>query len=236
MKTPATATHATAPAKAKPPPAQKTQKAQPPPLPTATKPKKAASSNERSKGKALAKQQQQQKQAGIQEAQPEDFPQNNTVLAPVSAKPKTPVLGTVQILFNHYHDSFPIKDGVLDGYLVDDKYAFSFVHKGDFQILLHEAETNTAIPKIPSSRFNFMLEDGKIYRVEIEADVEEEKRLMSRPVGTGAYKAAVKKGVNRASDLITQELKGMTREQLAEKGDRYKELIEARELEDALFC
>ncbi|TPX67169.1 hypothetical protein CcCBS67573_g07580 [Chytriomyces confervae] len=230
MKTATTATHPTATVKAKqqPPSApQKTHKAAPPQPPT--KPKKAAASNERSKGKAMAKQP-LQKQPGIHESQPDDSPQNHVVLAPVPEKPKTPVQGTVQILFNHYHEYFPIKDGVLDGSLVDDKYAFSFVHKGDFQILLHDAETNSPIPKITSSRFSFMLEDGKIYRAEIEADAEEEKRLMSRPAGTGAYKAPVVvggKGVNRASDLITQELKGMTREQLAEKGDRYKELIEA---------
>ncbi|KAJ3231178.1 hypothetical protein HDU81_003946 [Chytriomyces hyalinus] len=243
MKTPATATatNAAVPTngKARPPPAQKAQKAPPPPPPpppSVTKQKKAATSKESAKRKQLDKQP-VQKQAANQEAQLDTMANDHDVLAPVADnKPKTPVLGTVQILFNHYHDHFPIKDGVLEGFLVDDKYAFSFVHKGDFQILLYDAETNAVISKIPSSRFDFMLQDGKIYRAEIEPDAEEEKRLKSQPAGTGAYKAAtVVVGKNRASDLITQELKGMTREQLMEKGDRYKELIEARELEDALF-
>ncbi|KAJ3068222.1 antigen identified by monoclonal antibody Ki-67 [Podochytrium sp. JEL0797] len=153
-------------------------------------------------------------------------------------KPKTPVMGAVQILYNHYHEKFPIRNGILSGADVDEKYAFSFVFKGNFQILLRHAETNEVIPKIESSRWDFEnLVDGNSYLVEIELDPEEEKRLESRAPGSYGYKAnssTIKSG-NTASDLITKELKGMTQEQLMEKGDRYRELIEARELENALY-
>ena len=35
--------------------------------------------------------------------------------------------------------------------------------------------------------------------------------------------------------MITNELKNMTTEEILAKGDRYKELIEARDLEDILY-
>ncbi|KAJ3285462.1 hypothetical protein HDU79_007327 [Rhizoclosmatium sp. JEL0117] len=159
--------------------------------------------------------------------------------APTPPKPKTPILGKVQVLYNHYHEFFPIRDGILSGTDIDDKYSFSFVFKGNFQVLLLDAETNEYIPKLDNSRWDFAnLTDGKVYRVEIELDPEEQKRMDARPVGSYGYKAAKPVGIksgNAASDLITQELKGMTQEQLMEKGERYKELIEARELEDALY-
>jgi|LauGreDrversion4_2_1035121.scaffolds.fasta_scaffold2620898_1 hypothetical protein len=34
---------------------------------------------------------------------------------------------------------------------------------------------------------------------------------------------------------LTDELKSMTHEELLEKGDKYKEIIEARDLEDILY-
>lgn len=43
------------------------------------------------------------------------------------------------------------------------------------------------------------------------------------------------KGPNKRLDNITDELKQMTIEELQEKGAKYKELIEARDLEDCLF-
>jgi hypothetical protein len=41
--------------------------------------------------------------------------------------------------------------------------------------------------------------------------------------------------VNGRVDLITQQLKGMSIEEIQSKGDKYKELIEARDLEDILY-
>ncbi|KAJ3021714.1 UNVERIFIED_CONTAM: hypothetical protein HDU68_009494 [Siphonaria sp. JEL0065] len=157
----------------------------------------------------------------------------------LSPKPKSPILGTIQVLYNHYHDHFQIKNGVLAGDLIDEKYAFSFVHKGNFKILLLDTSTNEYMPKLDSTRWDFQgCIDGGVYRAEIEMDPEEEKRLDARPPGSYGYKAPKTGGIksaNAASDLITRELKGMTKEELEAKGDRYKELIEARELEDALF-
>ncbi|KAI9353884.1 hypothetical protein BDR26DRAFT_849395 [Obelidium mucronatum] len=112
-----------------------------------------------------------------------------------------------------------------------------FVYKGNFQLHVLNPETNERLEKVESSRWDFRgLVDGQVVRVEIELDPEEEKRLEARPAGTYGYKAkAVIKSGNTASELITKELKGLTREELLEKGDKYRELIEARELEDALY-
>jgi len=45
----------------------------------------------------------------------------------------------------------------------------------------------------------------------------------------------MKKTNNNRIDQLTNELKGMSIEELKSKGDKYKEIIEARDLEDVLF-
>jgi hypothetical protein len=42
-------------------------------------------------------------------------------------------------------------------------------------------------------------------------------------------------GPTRASALLTKQLKGLSTEELREKGDHYKQLLEARDLEDVLY-
>ncbi|KAJ3254114.1 hypothetical protein HK103_007502 [Boothiomyces macroporosus] len=139
------------------------------------------------------------------------------------------VLGRIHVRFNHYNQPFPIKDGILDGNLVDDKYAFSFVHKGNFQLILRNEQSEEM--KQPSRFIYSGLEDGKSYTIEVIPDPEIETK---RHYGTGIKFNSVKKPNNQV-DLITKELKAMTMDQLMEKGDRYKELLEARELESCLY-
>ncbi|KAJ2997126.1 hypothetical protein HDV02_005867 [Globomyces sp. JEL0801] len=146
---------------------------------------------------------------------------------------KEPVLGQVTVIFNHYHDSFPIRDGVLDGNIVDDKYAFSFVNKGQYKLYLRDSD-NKLMEKVGTTFINLI--DQTKYTIEIEKDPEEIKRLASKPVQNIQF--------NKQSDLtprnvkvnaITNELKKMTTEQLMDKGETYKELLEARDLEDILY-
>jgi hypothetical protein len=40
---------------------------------------------------------------------------------------------------------------------------------------------------------------------------------------------------NKKVELITEELKGMSIQEIQEKGGKFKDLIEARDLEDILF-
>ncbi|ORY42171.1 hypothetical protein BCR33DRAFT_718371 [Rhizoclosmatium globosum] len=121
--------------------------------------------------------------------------------SPPPPKPKTPTLGKVQVLYNHYHEFFPIRDGILFGADIDDKYSFSFVFKGNFQSS-SSTQKQKYIPKLDNSRWDFAnIIDGKVYQ-----------RLDARPVGSYGYKAA-------------KPLKGMTQEQLMEKARELEDAL-----------
>jgi len=79
------------------------------------------------------------------------------------------------------------------------------------------------------------LEDGGIYIVEIEEDneAEAERRKNAKPIEF--YKPEDKLKQNSRINGITAQLKGMSIKELEEKGDKYRELIEARDLEDILY-
>jgi hypothetical protein len=143
---------------------------------------------------------------------------------------KEPVLGSAKIIFNHYNQSFPIKDGVLDGNVVDDKYCFSFAYKGNFQLELRHSETQELIPQ--PSRFLFQgLKDGDTYHIQVIPDptlVTERK--------AGGIQFNKTPTTKKPVDHITEELKKMTVDQLMEKGERYQQLIEAREIESCLYA
>lgn len=74
-----------------------------------------------------------------------------------------------------------------------------------------------------------------IYVIEVEEDAEEEaeRRKNSKPIQF--YKADDGPKKNGRIDGLTNQLKGMSLDELKEKGDKYKELIEARDLEDILY-
>jgi hypothetical protein len=143
---------------------------------------------------------------------------------------REPVLGSVKVIFNHYNQSFPIQDGILDAGLVDDKYCFSFAYKGDFQLELRNSETQEMIPQ--PSRFLFHgLKDGDVYHIQVIPDPNLTTERKASGIQFNRHPNA-KKPV----DLITEELKKMTVDELMEKGERYKQLIEAREIESCLYA
>lgn len=79
------------------------------------------------------------------------------------------------------------------------------------------------------------LEDKGKYAVEVDEDPVEAEKEVSRPyVAPKKDDESLKKKNQRVED-ITGELKGMSIEELKQKGDAYKQLIEARDLEDVLF-
>ena len=147
-----------------------------------------------------------------------------------------PIVGHVKILYNHYNQIFPIRDGVLDMQVVDEKYCFSFVFKGNYTFTL-ESSSNPDDPVVYSkeSRTCFVdLEDGKTYRVSVNADPEEELRKEKTTYKAPTITTTAKNNVRVMNDL-TNQLKGLTHEELMEKGEKYQELIEARELEAVLY-
>ncbi len=108
--------------------------------------------------------------------------------------------------------------------------------------MLKDQKDGTEMPKSGKSFTNLV--DGNNYVVEIVDDPEEVKRMAARPPGSFGIKlsdlrddaaAGNIKKKTAASSALTDELKSMSHQQLMEKGERYKELLEARELEDVLY-
>ena len=87
------------------------------------------------------------------------------------------------------------------------------------------------------------LENGKTYWVLIEEDAEEAKRSEERSRAFAQRKEEKQKDDNvsgfsqkkRGVELLTEELKKLSADELREAGPRYKELLAARDLEDCLF-
>ena len=190
--------------------------------PKNTKPVKTAPKQKSSKEKLACKAKTLKEKPCVKEETP---------IVSLPTPPKEPVLGNVKVIYNHYNHTFPISDGILDANLVDDKYCFSFVYKGNFQLNLYNAQDQLMAQPI---RFKFQgLLDGESYRVEVIPDPEEEQKRPYKSGGIQFNKSPLQK--KTGADLITEELKKMTVEELMEKGDKYKELIEQRELESCLY-
>jgi hypothetical protein len=68
--------------------------------------------------------------------------------------------------------------------------------------------------------------------IEVVEDDEAESKV-EKKVYTAVDTGEAKKTTGK--DLLTQELKNMSADELRAQGDKYKELIEARELEDCLY-
>ena len=90
----------------------------------------------------------------------------------------------------------------------------------------------------PKSKFA----PGAVYELHVTEDAEAGvgiEGLVSHkgPLKLGAAAEAAGAGAsgNRQTDLLTQELKAMSSEQLKEAGDEYQRLKEARDVEDVLF-
>ena len=156
----------------------------------------------------------------------------------IEEPPMEPVKGLVTVKYNHYKEKFPIVDGVLQEADIDEQYYFSGVFKGNYQLLIRQEKdiSRKYFPKLPDGSKAWMgLEDGGIYIVEIEEDneAEAERRKNAKPIEF--YKPEEKMKKNGRIDGLTNQLKGMSIKELEEKGDKYKELIEARDLEDILY-
>ena len=73
--------------------------------------------------------------------------------------------------------------------------------------------------------------DGTTYVVEVEEDEVAESKIEKT-----VYKAVeVEKKKNNKVQELTDELKGMTAEEIAAKGAKFQEIHEARDLEEILF-
>ena len=80
-------------------------------------------------------------------------------------QPKEPVLGSCVVNFNHYNSKFPITDGVMKWFDIDEEYAFSCVYEKGFFLKMYEGKAlETKGPEIQVKGHTFLgCEDGKEY-------------------------------------------------------------------------
>ncbi|CAD8131446.1 unnamed protein product [Paramecium pentaurelia] len=144
-----------------------------------------------------------------------------------------PVYGEVTVKYSHYNEKFPIKDGQLLAKAIDEKYCLSFVFQGQYKLIL-KSEDKKKIFEFSRGGWDGC-ENGKTYYVEVEEDPiqEEWDRKNSKPYQAPKEDTCPLK--NKKLELITSELKAMSIDEIKDKGSKFKELIEARDLEDILF-
>uniref|UniRef100_A0A0G4IBY8 Uncharacterized protein n=1 Tax=Chromera velia CCMP2878 TaxID=1169474 RepID=A0A0G4IBY8_9ALVE len=202
----------------------------------AAKPKAAAA---KAKPKAAAPK--AKPAAGKAKAQPSKG-KPEPVQAP-EVPPREPVKGKVTLKFMHYTKEFEISDGVLNFGDLDEVFGLcdifkraTFHLKGQFEGQKNETD------EVPRKDKDFVsLLPDQTYTLSVEEpdeDPEEDakpKRIYNAEEAKALNPMNAGKSNKGRMDAITDELKKMTQEELREKGDRYKELIEARDLEDCLY-
>ena len=143
--------------------------------------------------------------------------------------PKEPIIGEVTVRYNHYKKPFKTIDNVLTWDSIDEQFSFSFVFKGNYELKLRpEKERDVYLETNGKSFIN--LTQGAIYFVEVVEDPEEANKEKTTYIAPKPEK----KG-KTAKDLLTDQLKGMSLEELEAKGAKYQEILEAREIEDILY-
>lgn len=141
---------------------------------------------------------------------------------------KEPVVGESIIRYNHYKKPFKHVDGCIKWEDIDEQYAFSFAFKGEYNLKLRKEKEPDLYLRCENKCF-YDLEVGQIYLIEVEEDDVAESKIQKTTYK--AVKTETKKKTTGA-DLLTQDLKNMTTEELTAQGSKYKEALEARELEE----
>lgn len=155
--------------------------------------------------------------------------------------PAEDVHGKVIIRWNHYERELAMVNGVLNYKAFDEHFCLSFVYKEARYHLckdkfIHSGHKYTYAEETKPNEYKG-LEDGETYWVHIEESAEElEKQANAPPPKKYVPNEADDFGGEKAKvHELTQQLKGLSAEQLRTKGPEYKALIEARDLEDCLF-
>ena len=99
------------------------------------------------------------------------------------------------VKFNHYNESFPITDGVLKWFDIDEEYCFSTVYETGFFLTLHPEEDKETLMQVRSHTF-VGCEDGKTY----VAEAKEAK--LGEP---GAYVEGVEEEEAKIEEEIVEE-------------------------------
>ena len=154
---------------------------------------------------------------------------------PPPPPPPEPVEGTCRVRYNHYNQEFRLLDNALQWADVDDAYCISYVFEGAFRPRIVDA-AGASFQRGAAGAFA-PLQDGGVYTLDIDEDeAAEAAATAANPRrAAGVVAAEPVPGVNSASARLTAELKTLSVEELAGQSDRYRELKEARDLEDVLF-
>ena len=149
--------------------------------------------------------------------------------------PPEPVEGACRVRYNHYNQEFRLLDNALQWADVDDAYCISYVFEGAFRPRIVDA-AGASFQRGAAGAFA-PLQDGGVYTLDIDEDeAAEAAATAANPRrAAGVVAAEPVPGVNSASARLTAELKTLSVEELAGQSDRYRELKEARDLEDVLF-
>ena len=152
----------------------------------------------------------------------------------------------ILLRYNHYREEFCIVDGQLPVSDVDERFCLSFAFpKCKLHLTDIEGSASANVSENADDSFFFNLNDGKTYWVLVEEDPEEAKLSEERNRAYMDRKAQMRSGPlnqetscgqkKRGVDLLTDELKKLSADELREAGPRYQELLAARDLEDCLF-
>ncbi len=173
------------------------------------------------------------------------------------AESKTPFTGKVKIGYNHYRESFDCVDGRVEWKSIDEKFAISFVFHGNFKFwltILGQDIFSSDHVQIQPSLLSPRAECDCLYCFEGLSDhqeymlqVQEDEVAGIGLVGithNGPFIASITNDIrgteptrnpNRAFDDLTQQLKGLSAEDLIAQTAEYQQLREARDLEDILY-
>lgn len=160
---------------------------------------------------------------------------------PKKEPPAEDVHGKVTIKWNHYERELAMINGVLNYKAFDEHFCLSFVYKEARYHLckdkfIHSDQKYIYVEETEPNEYKG-LEDGETYWVHIEESAEEleKQRNEPRPKKYVPNEAEDFGGEKAKVHELTQQLKGLSAEQLRSKGPEYKALIEARDLEDCLY-
>lgn len=119
----------------------------------------------------------------------------------------------MRVKYNHYNKPFPITDGALTWGAVDDQFSFSFVFQGNFHLNLYpEKQRGEYVEQKDRTFLNLV--DKAVYVIEVVEDEEAEAKIEKTK-----YVAPTKEEKKKnAADLLTEELKGMSLDEIAAKG------------------
>lgn len=159
----------------------------------------------------------------------------------------------IAIRYSHYNKTFEARNGIIRWSDINDEYCIGFVFKGDFKRhvvdernpdflayeVAHEDTSkksynnnlakNTKQSNGPADYFMGLESINDNYVLKIEED---EKAGI---IGKIAYHAPPRRSTTTGQQLLTQELKSKSANELRERTGDVKDLLEAREREAILF-